>query len=131
MALTDAERVKVRHHMGYLNVGEAFTFVLGAPAAVETTFIVEGAMNRVLEVALPELRRILSVLDQLEEQMIMDHELLAVRTLGEITVNEREQTQLTERYDYWVASLANILGCERNPFDKRRAVASINVGVMG
>lgn len=131
MSLTDAERVKVRHHMGYLNVAEAYTFVLGAPASVETTFIVEGAMNRVLEVALPELRRILSILDQIEEQMITDHELLAVRSLGEITVNEREQTQLTERYDYWVASLANILGCERNPFDKRRAVASINVGVMG
>jgi len=130
VALSEAERVKIRHHLGYLNVGEAYTFVLGAPAAVETTFIIEGAMNRVLEAALPELRRLLSILDQIEEQMINDHELLAVKSLGEITVNEREQAQLTDRYDYWVAAIANILGCERNPFDKRRASASINVGVM-
>jgi len=117
--LTEHEKVKVRHHAGYLNVAEAATFVLGTPASVETQFIIEGAMNRVLEVALPEVRRHLQILDSLEEQMVFDHELLAVESLGEITVNNREQYQLTQRYDYWVNSLCNLLGAYRNPFDKR------------
>jgi hypothetical protein len=130
VALTEAERVKIRHHLGYLNVAEAYTFVLGAPAGVETQFIVEGAMRRVLESALPEVRRILSILDQLEEQMVADHELLAVQALGEITVNPREQAQLTGRYDYWVGALANVMGVERNPFDKRNPFAGLNVAVQ-
>lgn len=118
-SLTPEEKVKVRHHAGYLNVQAAQTFVLGVPAGVETTFIIEGAMDRVLEAALPEVRRHLQILDALEEQMIVDHELLAVNKLGEIEVNNREQDQLTARYDYWVDSLCNLLGVVRNPFDKR------------
>jgi hypothetical protein len=117
--LTDVEKVKVRHHTGYLNVQDAQTFVLGTPASVETQFIIEGAMNRVLEIALPEVRRHLQILDSIEEQMVEDHELLAVEALGEITVNTKEQDKLTRRYDYWVDSLCNLLGADRNPFDKR------------
>jgi len=129
--LTDGEKVKVRHHTGFLNVADAATFVLGTPASVETQFIIEGAMNRVLELALPEVRRHLQILDAIEEQMVQDHELLAVEKLGEITVNTKEQEKLTRRYDYWVDSLCNLFGVERNPFDKRLVSggAGINVGV--
>ncbi len=119
MPLTEQEKVKVRHHCGYLNVADAATFVLGTPASVETQFIIEGAMNRVLESALSELRRHMQILDSLEEQMVCDHELMAVKKLGEIEVNDKEQLQLTQRYNYWVDSLCNIMGVVRNPFDKR------------
>lgn len=134
MPLSDVEKVKVRHHLGYLNVQEAQTFVLGVPAGVETQFIIEGAMNRILEVALGETRRHLSILDQLEEQMIEDHELAAVNKLGEIDINQKEQVQLTRRYDYWVNSLANVMGIIRNPFDKRLGSGGsggINLRVVG
>lgn len=117
--LTPDEKVKVRHHAGYLAVAEAQTFVLGTPAAVETQFIIEGAMDRVLEAALPEFRRHLSILDQIENQMVADFELLAVTTLGEISINKDEQKQLTQRYDYWVNSMCNLMGVSRNPFDQR------------
>lgn len=132
MPLSDQEKVKVRHHAGYLNVADAYTFVLGSPASVETQFIIEGAMNRVLEVAMPELRRHLQILDSIEQQMVDDHELLAVRSLGEITINEEEQRKLTVQYDYWVDSMCNLLGCMRNPFDKRLTSAgrSMNVAVV-
>ena len=127
--MSDQEKVKIRHHTGYLNVAAAFTFVLGSPAAVETQFLIEGAMDRVLEVALPEVRRHLQILDSLEGQMVEDHELLAIRSIGEITVNEDEQKKLTGRYDYWVDSLCNLLGCMRNPFDKRLKGRGLNVSV--
>jgi len=130
MPLTDAEKVKVRHHTGYLNVQEAATFTLGVPAAVETQFIIEGAMNRVLEAALPELRRQLQILDSIEEQSVNNHELLAVAQLGEISVNGNEQRELTKRYDYWVDSLCNLLGVIRNPFDKRTSGRGLSVRVV-
>lgn len=105
--------------------------MLGVPAGVETQFIIEGAMNRVMEAALPECRRILQVLDSLEEQMVGDHELMAVSSLGEITVDPKEQEKLTRRYDYWAGALANLLGAMRNPFDKRiEARVGLNVRVI-
>ncbi len=132
MPLSDQERARIRHHLGYLNVSDAYTFVLGSPAAVETTYIIEGAMNRILEVALPQVRQIVRYLDTIEEQMIGDLELMAVDAIGEIQVNQEEQKQLTRAYDRWVASLANEFGCIRNPFDKRLGLggsAGCNVSV--
>lgn len=123
-ALNEQEKVKVRHHLGFLNVQDAQTFVLGTPASVETQFIIEGAMNRVLEAAVPEVRRHIQILDGIEDQKIQNLELLQITSLGEIAVNstgpDREQVQLEQQYDYWVAALANLLGCYRNPFDKRK-----------
>lgn len=123
-ALSSAEKVKVRHHLGYLNVQEAQTFVLGTPAAVETQFIIEGAMNRVLEEALPEVRRHLQILDTIEDQMVQNLELLQIKKIDTIEVNstgsDREQKQIVKVYDRWVESLANLLGTYRNPFDKRK-----------
>lgn len=121
--LNELEKVKVRHHCGFLNVQEAATFVLGTPASVETQFIIEGAMNRILEEAIPELRRHLSILDQIEEQSIQNIELLQITKIDTIVVNstgpDREQRQIRETYNYWVDSLCNIMGIARNPFDKR------------
>lgn len=128
MPLTEQEKIKIRHHLGFLNVAEVATFTLGTPAGVETQFIIEGAMERVLEAALPELRRQLQILDVIEEQMVADHELLAVKKIGEITVREDEQQALDARYERWRCSLANLLGVYPNPFDKRGG--GINVPVQ-
>ena len=129
MPLTPEEQVSVRHHCGYLNVSEASTFVLGNPASIETQFIIEGAMTRVMEHALPRLRKTLAILDSIEQQMVDDHELLAVTSLGEISINPEEHKRLVAQYDYWVDALCNILGVIRNPFDRRLGRNSINVRV--
>lgn len=122
--LTEEEKVRVRHHCGYLNVQAVATFVLGVPAAVETQFMIEGAMDRVLPAAVPQVVRHLEILDSIETQMVENHELLQVKALGEIEVNstgrDREQVQLRQTYDYWVNSLCNLIGVVRNPFDKRK-----------
>lgn len=134
IGLTEEQKVRVRHHCGYLNVQEAMTFVLGTPAGVETQFIIEGAMNRIMDAAIPQLLRHLAILDTIEEQMVCDLELLAVEELDSIKINPQEQEKLTRRYNYWVSSMCNIMGVERNPFDKRLVGignSSINVRVVG
>lgn len=129
MPVTEDEKVKIRHHLGFLNVAEAQTFVLGTPAAVETQFLVEGAMNRVLEAAMVQVRRHLQILDTIEQQKIDDLELLAVNKVGEIEIRADEQEALDKQYERWQASLANLLGIYPNPWDKR-AGGGINVPVM-
>ena len=121
--LSEQEKVKIRHHCGYLNVQASSTFVLGVPASVETQFLIEGAMMRIIPEAVPEVRRHLQILDQIENQAIQNLELLQITKLDTIEVNstgpDREQRQLTQAYDKWVNSLCNALGASRNPFDKR------------
>lgn|SRR5690606_40319825 len=125
MALTEEEKVKVRHHLGFLNVQSVYTFVLGSPSSVETQFAIEGAMERLIPAALPELRRHLGFLDKIEEQMICGLENIDVEQLGEMKLNvkgkDRAQMQLREVYDYWANSLANLMGIYRNPFDRRKS----------
>lgn len=129
--LTPQEKVKIRAHMGYLNVAEAYTFVAGTPAGVETQFLIEGAMNRVLEDALPEVRRIVQVLDTIEAQKVEDLEVAIVNSLGEININQNEQKQLDLEYEKWQARLSNLLGCPVNPWDKRKEVGpGMNIPVM-
>lgn len=119
MAFNEAEKVKIRHHLGYLNVTNSATFSLGVPQAVETQFIIENAMNLVKPEAEGEVRRHINILNQIEELMICGHEHLAVTSIGEISINGKEQEKLTKRYRYWQNSMANLLGCYPNPFDKR------------
>jgi hypothetical protein len=132
MPLSEQQRISIRHHLGYLQVADAYTFVLGVPASVETTFMIEGAMDRLLEHSIPLVARLLDTLDGIECQMITDLDLLAASKIGDIEVNLKEQEQLVKRYDYWIAALSNALGSYRNPFDKRlTASGGINARVMG
>ena len=131
--LTEQEKVRIRHHLGYLNVQEASTFVLGTPSSVETQFIIEGAFNRVLESAVPLLRDLLGKLNATEEQMFCGQENMALLKIGEITMNstgeDREQKELRRSYEYWKRSMANILGVMVNPFDKRTGVYRVSGGI--
>lgn len=132
MAFSEQEKVKIRAHMGYGNVGLVESFSLGVPSAIETSFLIEGAMNRVLAEAELECRRLVGVLDTIEAQMVGDMELLAVRKIGEIEVNEEEQRKLRVAYRQWQAALGNLLMIPPNPYDQRfmGAAAGINVGVQ-
>jgi len=119
VGFTPSEKVKIRHHLGYLNVTNSATFVLGLPQAVETQFIIENAMNLVLPEAESEVRNHIAVLNNIEAQMSCDHELLAVTQVGEISIREDEQEALDKRYLRWRRGLGNLLGVYPNPFDRR------------
>lgn len=118
MPLTEEEKVRVRSHLGYLNVADVQTFVLGTPASVETQFIIEGAMNKVLEAALPYVRNVLGECEGILTQLRDNRENLAVKKLGDIELNDREFEQLRQRYDFWKGKLADAFGVYENPFSK-------------
>lgn len=133
--LTDDEKIRARMHMGYLNVQQASTFVLGVPAGVQTQFVIEGALQKVIPAAEPLLRTLLTRLDAVDEQIVENMENLAVNKVDEIELREDEFKQLIIRYRHWQGALANLLGVPPNPFDQRPYLAGgqsggINVSVI-
>jgi hypothetical protein len=116
---TDAEKVSVRRHMGYLNVASVQTFVLGVPTAVQTQFMIEGALNKVLDEAENEVRRLLGNLDRIECQMDANIGLIEFTAAEEVTTNPKAFEKLKQRYVWWQAALGNLLGVLPNPYDFR------------
>ncbi len=129
--LSEDQKVKCRHHLGYANVANAATFALGAVASLEISFLIERAMDKLLPAGRTQLEQILGILDQIEQQKVDDLELLAVEQVGEISIQVREQVLLDGQYNHWAAALSNLLTVPRNPFDARLAAAgnSINARV--
>lgn len=131
---TAEEKVRARHHLGFLNVDEAYTFVLGTPAGVETQFIIEGALNRILPSAMPLFRELLAKCDATEAQRFDDQDSLVASRVGSIELRGREgQVAQAMQYDYWRQGLANLMGIYVNPFDKRTDLSGggLNVRVQG
>lgn len=130
MAFTDDEKVRIRHHLGYLNVAQGSTFVLGVPAALEPQFIIEIAMNKVLPAAEGLVRRLLANCDAAEEQIAENTQNVAATQVDEIALNDKEFEQIVKRLNYWRGGLANALAIYQNPFDKRGATSAINRRVV-
>lgn len=128
--LTAEERAKIRHHMGFMNVAQTMAYVLGVPAAVEQSFLIEGAMNKILVEALPLVRQHINILDSIEQMMISNYDVLLVESLGEIKTDQRAMLKINNEYDRWRQSLGNLLGVVPNPFDKRRISRTMNVPVF-
>lgn len=130
MSFTAEEKVWIRFHMGYLQVTSAATFSLGVPAAVETQFMIESAMNLVRPEAEGLVRDHLTKLAAILCQMVEDHELLAIERLGEISIRMDEHDALRKEYSFWQRSLANVFGIVPNPFDQRFGRGGLNAPVI-
>lgn len=128
--LTEQDKVRARHHLGYLNVEAAQTFTLGIPAAVQTQFMIEGALNRVLPQAIPKLLDLLEKLDCVECELFGGIDLASVNKISEVEVNPKRRRELAGYYKVAQQSLANLLGIVANPFDMREWLqGGINVSV--
>lgn len=126
---TPSEKVSIRAHLGYLNVEEAQTFVLGTPAAVQTQFIVEGAMNRILPEAEGLARDTVAKLDDILCQIFGSTENAQVNQIGNIQLRPDAFKEQVRRYRFFQNHLANALGCYPNPYDQREWLGGGDNGV--
>jgi hypothetical protein len=117
--LSEQDKIRARHHLGYGMVQAAATFQLGVPAAVQTAFMVEGTWNRILPSAEDHFRRLLDRMDKIECLIEDNDDDLAAEKVGEITVNLKMFEMLLERYRHWQGALGNMLQIAPNPFDQR------------
>lgn len=133
--LTQEEMVKCRHHLGYPNVGEVQTFAFGVPAAMQTTFMIEGAMVRVLPNAEAMLRDLLAKLDKDECRADELLDIVEFESIEQTKYRDNALQKVAQHYLRHQQSLSNLLGIVPNPWDQREWVASgsgnINVPVQG
>lgn len=140
MALTDQEIERVYYHLGYPEVvirnGQAPSIQLGVPRPVETSFLVGQAVSSLVDDSIPytidRIRRLLNILDNLENQIEAAACTLAAEKLGEMTLRGAEHGKtfpdlLEREYVRWAARLADVLGVPLYPYSRRFA----NAAAMG
>jgi len=110
MALNDSERERTRYHLGYLSVGTAAALSFGEPRPIQTLFLVDLAMDRLLVASEDRVRRILGVMDGIEEKLIAAQDRLAADKLDELVLRKTEPEELETEYVRWGGRLADILG---------------------
>jgi hypothetical protein len=130
--IAENDKVRCRHHTGYLNVEAAQTFALGVPAPVQTQFMIEGAMNRILPQALPKFLEQLDRLDCIECEVFGSIDLASITSISEIVVRPDRLKELSRYYKIAQQGLTNMLGIIPNPNDQREWLqsAQINVSVQ-
>lgn len=135
--VTETEKNRARYHLGYFLVESASTFALGVPAAMQTTFMVEGALDRIMTTpgAVEKFRQTLERLDCIENEIMCGIDLASVDVLDTITVNKNRLRELAKYYRLFQTALAGLLGIVPNPWDQRMVIqladGGINVPVSG
>jgi hypothetical protein len=127
--LTLEEKAKLRHHMGYLNVQEAATFVLGIPAGVQTQFMIELSWDKILPEAENLVKIMLCRLDDVEKEVYGGIDLASVTATGSIQVNPNRLRELGKYYVLAQQGIANLLGVMPNPYDMRDWVQNAGGGM--
>lgn len=126
-ALSDADKERVRYHLGYLNTSFAASLTLGIPRPVQTLFLVEDAMGLLIPQTVPRVLCILDTMDGLETKLRRAVDQLGVSKIGELELHplkDRGQLvtdSLEREYVRWGNRLADILGVPHYPFSARYA----------
>jgi hypothetical protein len=129
---SEDEKVRIRHHLGYTNVGDVYTLVGGVPAAVQTQFMIEGALQRLRVEAAPKARELLCRLDSLERDYYCGAaDFASVNKIDNIEINPKRRRELGGYYRTAMQAMGNLLSIVPNPWDQRDIlnVGSINVPV--
>ena len=136
--LNEAERLKVRYHLGYPCTGpSAPSIQLGIAKPQMTSFMVEQAMDLLSDDACILVRELLCKLNATEQRMFAKQNELSVASVGGVTLrgakrDERITDMLEREYQRWMDRLADMLGSPKYPYStKVRSGRRGNVPVRG
>lgn len=123
---TDEEKARIRHHTGYPEVQVAASIQFGIPRPAQMAFMLEPAMENLMPVAAPRVRSILTILDNLEQQMVDAQPYLVADQLEELHLagsGDSKGRLITDRleaeYRRWAGRLVDIFGVPLYPFSER------------
>lgn len=126
--LTDEEKARVRHHTGYPEVQAAASIQYGLPKPAQMAFMIELAMENLMPIAVPRVRSILQILDDLEQQLVDAQAYLVADQLEELKLagsgdgqNRLITDRLENEYRRWAGRLADVFGVPLYPFSARFA----------
>lgn len=91
-------------------------------------------MNQILELAIPNVRRIIGVMDNIEEALANSIIRLSAESVGNIKLRsalpgQSEQDALEREYQRWGGRLADTLGVPFYPFSRRYRPGTGRAGV--
>lgn len=115
MGLSIVDKARIRGHLGYPNITLMTVMQAGVPSAIQPLYVLEPAMDRVLEEALPLVYAELDVLDKIDAQLSAALQRLAAIELGDLKLRtgragESEGDLLRREYRFHQQKLANQLG---------------------
>ncbi len=111
MAVLSARvKERVRYHLGYLGVQGAASIQFGIPRPIQTVFLVEDAMNLVIAESVQRVRRLVDILDRIEDKLVEAQDRLAAKQLDSLVLRDNEPDQLEREYYRWGGRLADLLG---------------------
>lgn len=132
---TPFEKGRIRYHLGYLGVQPAASLQFGIPRPIETIFLVETAMDKVIDDGFTpdKIRQLLGILDNVECLMQATLPNLQAMKMGQLELREDAEDAYEREYNRWAARLADILGVPLYPYAKRNrdAVDGVNIRVRG
>lgn len=105
-------------------VGFATTLLMSLPRPVEQLFVLEKALDEIIEGAIPRVRVMLRRLELCEEKLEESLDRMAVDTVDEVKLRgvqygNSEQDAIEREYIRWSGRLADIFGVGRYPFSDR------------
>lgn len=120
-ALLPRDRSRVKYHLGYLAVAPAASLQFGIPRPIETMFLVETAMNYIIDDGfnIENVLRILAILDGIECRMVEGQDYLAATELGNLKPRADQLDALEHEYDRWAQRLGDIFGVPLYPYAQR------------
>jgi len=119
MTLTDSERDRVLHFLGYPSWSKlAASVQLGYPMASQPLFLVYDAIVRITAGGTESVRRDLCECESIEAQLRDARSRFKATSLGEITMNAQEPAMLRKELTYWTRRLADDLGVVANPYSQ-------------
>lgn len=119
MAFTDQEKERIRYSLGYLGASSAASIQLGMPRPLQTLFLVDDAISLILATSEDRVRKILGIMDDIEEKLIDAQDRLAATRVDTIDIRSDEMDRLEEQWVRWGKQLSSILGAPVYKYNDR------------
>lgn len=110
MAFGPAEKERIRYHLGYLNVQPAASLQFGQVSPIQTLFMVDSAMEKVLPEGENRIRKMLSHMDRIECEMMEGIDFLPANRTEGVEIRREHIDDLEKEYYRWATRLAGQLG---------------------
>lgn len=129
MAFSEAEKGRIRHHLGYPSFSSLSQSVqLGYPAASQPLWLVDDSFQRLTPAGEDAVRRDLCECEAIERQISEARTRYKALKLDTLEVNPEERNMLRNDLVYWRQQLASDLSVVINPNAPREYYGAMGGG---
>ncbi len=117
--LSDAEKGRIRFHLGYPATEGGFVIALGLPASAQPLFLVNWAVDHVAEDSVGIVREHIVMLDATYRRVFEAQTRLKAKKADDVELNPDEIPRLRSEYRQFAQALADLLQVPLNTNSSR------------